>query len=83
MGKILFWIAVFFVVLLALRLVNLANNAKRRDDARGEPPRERQRELTAEPTVRCAECGTYLPKAEAQPFAGGYRCGDANCTRKR
>lgn len=82
MGKIIFWIAVFFVVLLALRLVNIANNAKRRDDA-GDKPRDRRPELTAEPTVRCAECGTYLPKAEAQPFAGGWRCGDGTCARKR
>jgi hypothetical protein len=81
MGKIVFWIVVFFVVLLALRLVNVAATKRRRDSERGQE--ERQRELTAEPTVRCAECGTFLPKSEAQPISNGYRCKDPGCPRRR
>lgn len=82
MGKIVFWIVVFFVVLLAVRLVNVAA-AKARRDA-GRPSDEAKRDkLAAEPTVRCARCGVYLPKSEALPAPDGYRCGDPACTRQR
>jgi len=37
MGKIIFWLVVFFVVLLVLRLVNAANSRPRRDA--GRPPK--------------------------------------------
>jgi hypothetical protein len=84
MGKIIFWIVVFFLVLLALRLVNLANQKGRRDDERKQDDATRRREqLAAEPTVRCVDCGTYLPKSEAKPVANGYRCADPGCTRRR
>ena len=81
MGKIIFWIVVFFVVLLALRLLNVAAAKKR---AAGERPGDdaKRAELPAEPTVRCIDCGTYLPKSEAKPAPGGYRCGDSGCTRR-
>jgi hypothetical protein len=82
MSKILFWIVVFFLVLLALRLVNLANQKARRDEGR-ERDRSKRRELPAEPTVRCIECGTYLPKSDAKPVADGYRCPEPGCARRR
>jgi hypothetical protein len=81
MGKIIFWIVVFFVVLLALRLVNLANQKARRDE--GREAQRKTRDLPAEPTVRCVACGTYLPKADAKPVADGYRCPDPGCTGRR
>lgn len=83
MGKIVFWIVVFFVVLLALRLVNVAASRKRNAPPADDPGAGRRRELPAEPTVRCATCGTYLPKAEARPAADGYTCGDPACPRRR
>jgi hypothetical protein len=79
MGKIVFWIVVFFVVLFALRLVNLAK-AKARDQARRAPPKNL---APPEPTVRCIECGTFLPKSEATPVPTGYRCNDPACARRR
>jgi hypothetical protein len=79
-GKIIFWIAVFFVALLALRLVNIATAKRRRDEAR---EKETRRELPAEPMVRCVECGTYLPKSEARPVGNGYRCQGSDCPRRR
>jgi hypothetical protein len=82
MGKIIFWIVVFFVVLLALRLANVAATKVRRDKSRGNDD-DKRRELEAEPTVRCAVCGTYLPKSEAAPSSDGYRCGEPGCTRRR
>jgi len=79
MGKIVFWIVVFFVILFALRLANLAK-AKKRDQAR----REAQRKIPpAEPTVRCVACGTFLPKSEATAVSTGYRCNDPACARRR
>jgi len=82
MGKFIFWIAVFFVVLFVLRLVNVAATKARRDRPRGKDDDKRP-ELEAEPTVRCAVCGTYLPKSEATPSSDGYRCGEPGCTRHR
>jgi hypothetical protein len=80
MGKILFWIAVAFVVLLVLRLVNFAA-AKARKAAKGpqEPPKAIP---PAEPTVRCVQCGTFVPKSEALPAPTGYRCADPACPRR-
>ena len=72
MGKIIFWLVVFFVALLALRLVNAANS--RGDGASREPKGKRD---TA--TVRCVNCGVYLPKAEAIEGPRGTVCGDPKC----
>jgi len=77
MGKIVFWIVVFFVILLGLRLLNLAKSRERPE--RPEHPRELP---PAEPTVRCEECGVFLPKSEAKATSSGYRCGDDACTRR-
>ncbi|HWC45636.1 MAG TPA: hypothetical protein VG868_05925 [Casimicrobiaceae bacterium] len=74
MGKIIFWLVVFFVALLALRLVNVANSRGRGDGASREPKRKRD---TA--TVRCVNCGVYLPKAEAIEGPRGPVCGDPKC----
>lgn len=83
MGKIVFWIVVFFVILLAVRLANVAATKARRDARAGRDKDARRRELPAEPTVRCVDCGTYLPKSEAKPVPDGYRCGDPACPRRR
>jgi hypothetical protein len=80
MGKIIFWIVVFFVILLALRLLSLAKAKARREGERREPPKAIP---PAEPTVRCADCGIFLPKSEATPVATGYRCSDPACSRRR
>jgi hypothetical protein len=74
MGKIIFWLVVFFVALFALRLVNAANARARGDAPRREGARKRD---TA--TVRCVNCGVYLPKAEAIEGPRGPVCGDPQC----
>ena len=80
MGKIVFWIVVFFVILLGLRFLNLGRS---RQSSRDRERRERPRELPpAEPTVRCEECGTYLPTSEALATDTGFRCGDPACPRR-
>lgn len=76
MGKILFWVAIIFVVLFALRLASFAAAKKRR------PPRTKAPSKPlppAEPTVRCVQCGTFLPKNDALPAPNGYRCGQGGC----
>jgi hypothetical protein len=71
-GKIIFWLVVFFVGLLVLRLVNIAQ-MRQRDP----PPRKRPGRDTA--TIRCVNCGVYLPKAEAIEGPRGPVCGDPQC----
>jgi uncharacterized protein len=80
MGKIIFWIVVFFVILFVLRLISLAKLKARRENERREAPKAIP---PAEPTVRCAQCGIFLPKAEATPVAAGYRCRDPACSGRR
>lgn len=79
MGKIIFWIVVFFLILLGLRLYSLAKSKRRDETSRAAP----KAIPPAEPTVRCAECGVFLPKSEATPVATGYRCSDPACARRR
>ncbi|HVF63416.1 MAG TPA: PP0621 family protein [Casimicrobiaceae bacterium] len=79
MGKIIFWIVVFFVILFALRMLSIAKS-RSRDEAKREAPRKAI--PPAEPTVRCAECGVFLPKSEATPIATGHRCADPSCPRR-
>ena len=73
MGKIIFWLIVFFVVLLALRLVNVANSR-----SRGDAPRSGRKAQDAAMT-RCVNCGVYLPSAEAIQSLRGPVCGDPQC----
>ena len=78
MTKILLWIAIIFVVLFGLRLLNVAK-AKRRA---GTPGRDAPQKPAAETMVRCARCGVYLPQADATPGPNGLTCGDAVCAQK-
>ena len=73
MGKIIFWLVVFFVVLLAVRLVNVASSRAR--GATG----ERARKSRDTPTTRCVKCGVYLPAADAIQGPKGPVCGDPQC----
>lgn len=73
MGKIVFWLIVFFVVLLALRLVNAANSR-----SRGGAPRSGRKPKDAAMT-RCVNCGVYLPSADAIQGPRGPVCGDPQC----
>jgi len=87
MGKIIFWIIVFFVVLFALRLASLlsARSERRKrgdghdDDAQAQGSR-RPPLAPGTPTVRCSRCGVFIPKSEAVLRLGGYRCARPDCT---
>lgn len=77
MSKILFWLVVIFVGLLALRLYNHHQLKKKN----AEQERRRAARLS-EAMVRCSRCGVYLPKSDAKQAAGGYVCG-AGCEPRR
>ena len=74
MGKIVFWLIVFFVALLVLRLVNFANSRS----ARSEPSKGAKKTKETAMT-RCVNCGVYLPRADAIEGPNGPLCGDPQC----
>ncbi len=77
MGKIIFWLVVFFAVLLVLRLINVANNRNRtRDGSRGQSQRNKA-------MIQCVDCGVYLPSIDAKSGPRGPVCGDPDCGKRR
>ena len=78
MSKLIFWIVVVFAVLFVVRLLNVAKTRRR-----AEPPPTAPREKdVAGSMVRCAECGVYLPKADARLLPQGFGCGDPQCAHR-
>ncbi|HKP66973.1 MAG TPA: hypothetical protein VJX31_10135 [Casimicrobiaceae bacterium] len=76
MGKVIFWLVVFFVVLFALRLINVSKNRSRDREPRAE------RKPIAGTMTRCVDCGTYVPATDAKLGPRGAVCGDAQCTER-
>jgi ribosomal protein S26 len=76
MGKIIAWLVLIFIVLLALRLVNARKARKQRGVAGGGGGTE------VEPMVRCTRCGVFLPRADATRRAGEYACPDGQCVKR-
>ena len=74
MSKIIAWLILIFLVLLALRIIGFRNARARRNAARNAAAKP-----VAEPMVRCVRCGVYLPRAEAKQSGGGYICAAATC----
>ncbi len=73
MAKILAWLVLIFVVLLALRMINMR---KARARAGAKPT------VDAQAMVRCARCGVFLPRGDASPIADGYICADSDCVKQ-
>jgi uncharacterized protein len=78
MAKIVAWLVLIFVVLLALRMIN-ARKARpvSKDNAGGASA-----EIPAQPMVRCARCGVFLPRTDARAIEGGYACADSECVKR-
>ena len=76
MGKVIFWLVVFFILLLALRLINVASSRSRHRDAA--PPKAKDAAM-----IRCVNCGVYLPSADAIQGPRGPLCGDPQCAQRR
>lgn len=70
MARIIAWLALIFLVLLALRVI-----ARRNARTRGGAPAQ----SAAQPMVRCARCGVFLPRTEAKAIDGGYVCAAEGC----
>jgi hypothetical protein len=77
-GKVVFWLVVFFAVLFVLRLINVASSRARGGDASGRPPKAKDGAM-----IRCVECGVYLPSADAIQGPRGPLCGDPQCAHRR
>lgn len=78
MTKLLLWIVVIAVALVALRLVNIAS-AKRRNERTGRAPKG----VGSDNMVRCVRCGVYLPSADAKSGPNGLTCGEPGCIEQR
>jgi hypothetical protein len=77
MTKIVAWLILIFVVLLALRMISMRNNrARRRAPNPGKPV------SAGDPMVRCVNCGVFLPRAEARAVNEEFACADGQCARR-
>ncbi|MEP6997045.1 MAG: PP0621 family protein [Betaproteobacteria bacterium] len=76
MGKVIAWLVLIFVVLLALRIINQRKARKRQGAASGAAATE------IAPMVRCVQCGVFLPRTEADKAAGGYTCPAGQCVKR-
>jgi hypothetical protein len=77
MSKIVAWLILIFIVLLALRMINMRNNRVRR---RTEPPDKPAD--AGDQMVRCVNCGVFLPRAEARQVSAGFACADGQCAKR-
>jgi hypothetical protein len=77
MSKIVAWLILIFVVLLALRIINM-RNARRRGEAKATG----QADTSSQPMVRCLRCGVFLPRTDARAVDGGFACADRQCAGK-
>jgi len=64
MGKLLFWLIVIFVGLLAARLLAQQAAKKSRQPSGPQAPRPHTSH-TSEALVRCTHCGIHLPRSQA------------------
>jgi uncharacterized protein len=75
-GKIIVWIIVVFAILFVLRLLSMGKARRDRE------ARNASKGATPGPMVRCADCGVFLPQAEALPAPQGFACGDPKCANR-
>ena len=90
MGKIIFWIVVFFLVLLALRLVSVhktRQDAKERRDEdaakRSKAAGKRDDTPAADSMIKCTRCGVFVPKSSTGMSPTGLACSDKACSHRR
>ncbi len=72
MGKIILLIIGIFMVLFVVRLLNAKAGGVKPRPAEPPPPAD-------EKMVRCARCGVYLPRSEAQLLGDKPYCRDPGC----
>lgn len=82
MGKLLFWIIVVIVALVAVRLLAIHNrNKTAADNSAAATARKKTgsksvsgADTAPETMVRCAHCGIHMPRSEAVLSAGDTWC---------
>ena len=89
-GKIIFWIVVFFLVLLALRLLSVhktrADAKERRDEdaaKRNAAPAGRDDTPAPDSMIKCTRCGVFAPKTTSLMASTGWVCNDGACGNRR
>ena len=75
MMKVVAWLVLIFVVLLALRMINVRKSRARNRAATAGP-------AEAQAMVRCQRCGVFLPRSDARKVEGGYACADSECAQR-
>ncbi len=90
MGKFIFWIVVFFLVLLALRLVSVhktradAKERREDDDAKRQATAAKRDDTPAQDSmIKCTRCGVFVPKATTVMASTGLVCNDKACGHRR
>lgn len=89
MGKIIFWIVVFFLVLLALRLVSVHKTRedekeRRANDAKSDASKGKRDDTPASDVmIKCSRCGVFVPKSTAVMTPTGLACNDGSCRHRR
>jgi uncharacterized protein len=81
MGKIILFIVIFFVALLAVRLFNSRGRAGGAKPPRA-PDGKAAPQLEAEPMLACSKCGALVPRSDAlivhgKPYCGAEHAKDA------
>jgi hypothetical protein len=85
-GKFIFWIVVFFLALLALRMVSVhktRRDERELDEEKKDRLNRRDTAPAGDTMVRCAICGVFLPKADATMGKSGVSCGNADCEHRK
>lgn len=67
MGKFVFWVGVFALIWLAIRLVKILQrkHEAQAGDERPTAPGTRASSPAAVPVMQCAHCGVYVPDSDA------------------
>jgi len=80
MTRILFWVALAFLIVAAVRAKLRANIRRQQEEVATQARRQGNRPtaVTAEPMLCCAHCGVYYPASENVPAAGRDYCSAAH-----
>jgi uncharacterized protein len=77
MGKALFWVTIFIVVIFVTRLLAIQAAKKRRPPPQA-PSKQTDVPGGSEEMVRCAHCGVHLPRSEASLLGQNTWCSPAH-----
>jgi len=80
MTRILFWVALAFLIVAAVRAKLRANIRRQQEEIAAQARRQSNRPpaVTAEPMLCCAHCGVYYPASENVPAGGRDYCSAAH-----